>query len=135
MRARTGVRIARATAEREARGSCMGGDGIKLRESRLLMVYVLGQSHLQHCPRVRHLLALFELSFVSPLKTFRRRWTVNLYWRSSFKTNNDDTRFSGTELDLARDEQRRDVLLLVAAPVEECRGLVGFRTRTDLVQG
>ena len=42
--------------------------------------------------------ALFELSFVASLKTLRRRWTVNLYWRSCFKTNNDETRFSGTEL-------------------------------------
>ena len=46
-------------------------------------------------------LALFELSFVSSLKTFRRRWTVNLYCRSCFKTNNDESRFSGTELGYA----------------------------------
>jgi len=48
------------------------------------------------------MLALFELSFVSSLKTFRRRWTVNLYRRSCFKTNNDETRFSGTELGYRR---------------------------------
>ena len=61
----------------------------------------------------RHFLALFELSFVSSLKTFRRRWTVNLYWRSCFKTNNDETGFSGTELDFLRVPLKRGGLHVV----------------------
>ena len=34
----------------------------------------------------------------SSSNTFRRRWTLNLYWRSCFKTNDDEPRFSQTEL-------------------------------------
>jgi hypothetical protein len=36
----------------------------------------------------------------SLLNTFRRSWTINLYWRSFFKTNNDGPRFGRKELDL-----------------------------------
>ena len=34
----------------------------------------------------------------SSFDTFRRRWTIYLYWKSRFQTNNGEPRLSGTEL-------------------------------------
>ena len=42
-----------------------------------------------------------RVNLVSPLNTFRRRWTVNLYVRSCFKTHDDGTRLSRTEPEIA----------------------------------
>ena len=46
-----------------------------------------------------HCLGPVDVSWVSSLNTTRGRWTINLYRRSCFKTNNQETTFSGTERD------------------------------------
>jgi len=46
----------------------------------------------------------------SSLYTFRRRWAVDLYWRSFFKTDDDEPRFSWTELEFHRSPTGRGMI-------------------------
>ena len=44
----------------------------------------------------------FRVKLGSPFNVFRRRWTVDLNRRSFFKTDDDEPRFSRTELEFAK---------------------------------
>ena len=41
-----------------------------------------------------------RVELVSPLHTFRRRWTVDLYQRSCLESYDDEARFGQTELNV-----------------------------------